>query len=47
MNDGKTVFAQLFEHIPLNDFRKSVRWYRGEYKAQKFSCLDQFLRCSP
>jgi len=25
MNDGKTVFAQLFEHIPLNDFRKAVR----------------------
>ena len=43
MNDGKTVFAQLFEHIPMNDFRKSVRRYRGEYKVQKFSCLDQFL----
>jgi hypothetical protein len=43
MNDGKTVFAQLFEHIPMNDFRKAVRKYRGEYKVQKFSCLDQFL----
>jgi hypothetical protein len=43
MNDGKTVFAQLFEHIPMNDFRKDVRRYRGEYKVQKFSCLDQFL----
>ncbi|MBW6463603.1 MAG: IS4 family transposase [Firmicutes bacterium] len=43
MNDGKTVFAQLFEHIPMNDFRKAVRRYRGEYKVQKFSCLDQFL----
>ena len=43
MNDGKTVFAQLFEHIPINDFRKAVRRYRGEYKVQKFSCLDQFL----
>ena len=43
MNDGKTVFAQLFEHIPVNDFRKAVRRYRGEYKVQKFSCLDQFL----
>jgi hypothetical protein len=35
MNDGKTVFAQLFEHIPMNDFRKAVRRYRGEYKVQK------------
>ncbi len=43
MNDGKTVFAQLFEHIPMNDFRRAVRRYRGEYKVQKFSCLDQFL----
>lgn len=43
MNDGKTVFAQLFEHIPMNDFRKAVLRYRGEYKVQKFSCLDQFL----
>jgi hypothetical protein len=43
MNDGKTVFAQLFEHIPMNDFRKAVRRYWGEYKVQKFSCLDQFL----
>jgi hypothetical protein len=43
MNDGKTVFTQLFEHIPMNDFRKAVRRYRGEYKVQKFSCLDQFL----
>ena len=43
MNDGKTVFAQLFEHIPMNEFRKAVRRYRGEYKVQKFSCLDQFL----
>ncbi len=43
MNDGKTVFAQLFEHIPMNDFRKAVRRYRGEFKVQKFSCLDQFL----
>lgn len=43
INNGKTVFAQLFEHIPMNDFRKAVRKYRGEYKVQKFSCLDQFL----
>jgi hypothetical protein len=34
MNDGKTVFAQLFEHVPINDFRKAVRRYPGEDKVQ-------------
>jgi hypothetical protein len=43
MNDGKTVFSQLFEHIQMNDFRKSFRRYRGKYKVQKTACLDQFL----
>jgi Domain of unknown function (DUF4372) len=43
MNDGKTVFSQLFEFLPLYKFRKYVRTYRGEYKVLSFSCLDQFL----
>jgi Domain of unknown function (DUF4372)/Transposase DDE domain len=43
MNDGKTVFSQLFEFLPLHDFRKCVRNYRGDYKVLSFSCLDQFL----
>src|SRR3990172_7469325 len=43
MNDGKTVFAQLFEFLPLHEFRKCVRRYRGDYKVLSFSCLDQFL----
>ena len=43
MNQGKLVFAQLMQHIPLTTFRRCVARYRGERKVQSFSCLDQFL----
>jgi hypothetical protein len=43
MNTGKTVFSQLMEFLPLHQFRKCVKRYNGDYKVQKFSCMDQFL----
>lgn len=43
MNSEKTVFSQVMDFLPLHDFRKCVRKYRGHYKVQKFSCLDQYL----
>lgn len=43
MNKSQTVFSQIMNHLPLNDFRKCVRKYRGDYKIKNFSCLDQFL----
>jgi len=43
MNQGKLVFAQLMQHVPLSTFRRCVARYRGEYKVQRFSCLDQYL----
>ena len=43
MNSGRTVFAQLVEFLPVREFRKCVDRYRGEYKVQRFTCLDQFL----
>lgn len=43
MNTSPTVFSQIMNHLPLNDFRKCVRKYRGDYKIKNFSCLDQFL----
>ena len=43
MNTGKTIFAQVMEHLALPAFRKCVQRYRGNYKAKTFSCLDQFL----
>ncbi len=43
MNTGQTIFSQLMEFLPLPQFRKCVEKYRGNYKLQSFSCLDQFL----
>ena len=43
MNQGKLVFAQVMEHLPLTTFRRCVARYQGEHKVKTFSCLDQFL----
>lgn len=43
MNIGRTVFSQIMDFLPLHEFRKCVRHYRGNYKVRSFSCLDQFL----
>lgn len=43
MNLGRTIFAQLLDFLSLHEFRKCVHRYRGNYKIQKFSCLDQLL----
>ncbi len=43
MNLGRTVFAQLMDHLPTYEFQKCVARYRGDYKLRGFSCWDQFL----
>lgn len=43
MNEGKTVFSQVMEFLPMYEFRKCVERYRGDYKVLSFTCLDQFL----
>ena len=43
MNEGKTVFSQVMEFLPMYEFRKCVERYHGDYKVLSFSCLDQFL----
>jgi hypothetical protein len=43
MNTGKTIFSQVMDYLPLHEFRKCVKRYRGHYKVQSFSCLDQYL----
>lgn len=43
MNTGRTIFSQLMDFLPLPEFRRCVERYRGDYKVQSFSCLDQFL----
>jgi hypothetical protein len=43
MNEGKTVFSQVMEFLPMYEFHKCVERYRGNYKVLSFTCLDQFL----
>jgi hypothetical protein len=43
MNSGRTVFAQLIEHLPHKEFHKCVTRYRGNRYAKNFSCWDQYL----
>ena len=43
MSIKQTVFAQIMDFLPVHEFRKCVRRYRGNHKVQKFSCLDQFF----
>lgn len=43
MHTGRMVFSQVMDSLPLQEFRKCVHRYRGEYKVKRFSCLNQFL----
>ncbi len=43
MNIGRTVFAQLMDHLPRYEFQKCVTRYRGNHQQKSFSCWDQFL----
>jgi hypothetical protein len=43
MNSGRTVFAQLLDHLPSYEFQKCVTRYCGDYQQKTFSCWDQYL----
>lgn len=43
MYSGKTVFSQIMDFLPMHEFQKCVKRYRGNYKVKSFTCLDQFL----
>ena len=43
MYEGRLVFAQLMDHLPLHTFRRCVAKYPGRYPIQRFSHRDQFL----
>ena len=46
MNLGRTVFAQLMDHLPSYEFDKCVDRYQGDAHLRGFSCWDQFLAMS-
>jgi transposase len=43
MYQGRTVFSQLFDHMPRHTFRRLVQRYRGDHGVRSFTCRDQFL----
>lgn len=43
MNQGKYVFAQLFDLVSRYEFDKSVENYNGNHRMKRFSCWEQFL----
>ena len=43
MNKGKTLLVQVLEFIPKYEFDTIVEKYKGNYKAQEFSCWEQFI----
>jgi len=43
MNKGKTLLAQVLDFVLRYEFDKLVEKYRGNYKAQEFSCWEQYI----
>jgi len=43
MYDGKLVFSQVIDHLPMHTFRRCVIRYGGNHRVRSFSCLDQYL----
>ena len=43
MPSGRSVFAQLMDHVSRFEFQNCVARYAGEYKTSRFSCWDQYL----
>lgn len=44
MYEGKLVFAQLMDHLPMHTFRRCVARFKGDHSVESFTCQDQ-LRC--
>ena len=43
MNAGRTVFSQLIEFLPPQEFQKCIARYCGDRYLKKLSCWDQYL----
>ena len=43
MHEGRLVFSQLMDLLPMPVFRSCVRRYGGDRRVRRFSCWDQFL----
>ncbi len=43
MYQGRTVFSQILEFLPMHKFRQCVNRYNGNKGVRTFTCLDQFM----
>jgi len=43
MYNGKLVFSQIMDHLPLHTFHRYVGFYQGERYVKQFRCLDQYF----
>ena len=43
MHEGRIVFSQVVDFVPLDAFRKCVHRYDGERRVRTFSCWNQFM----
>ena len=43
MNTGRTIFSQLMDFLPRDEFHRCVQRHNGNHKIKIFSCLDQYL----
>jgi transposase len=43
MNQGKYVFAQIFDLVYKYEFDKCIDRYNGDYRVKTFKCWEQFL----
>lgn len=44
MYEGKLVFAQLMDHLPMHTFGRCVARFKGDHSVKSFTCQNQ-LRC--
>ncbi len=40
MNTAITIFSQIMAYLPILEFRKSVKRYRGTYKVKDFTTAN-------
>jgi len=43
VNQGKTVFSQIMDFLPMAKFRRCIDKYNGNHRVRSFTCFDQFL----
>jgi hypothetical protein len=40
MYEGKLVFGQLMDHLPMHTFRRCVARFKGDHSVKSFTCQD-------